>query len=225
MKDQRPQRESDVRRYRAVMSKNTSASVVDTDMICAGTELDSAESASADLPLWATLVDGARVQLRRLRPGDYDALIELVQTLTDRERYLRFFTMHPSYLDEWARSLSTPNDDQYVLGAFEDDSLIATANYVVTSQPGYAEVSVVVAHLQHERGVGTALLQALGHAAHRKGIHHLVADVLAENHPLRKVVVDAEWPCTWHRDGSVFSVDIDLDTFGADLGTSGSPNK
>ena len=183
-------------------------------MSSTGTELD--VPGPADLPASATLVDGAVVQLRRLGPDDYDALVELAQTLTDRERYMRFFTMRPACLDEWARSLATPNDDQYVLGVFEDDSLIATANYVMTSQPGYAEVSVVVAHLQHERGVGTALLRALGLAAHRKGIDHLVADVLAENHPLRKVVVDAGWPCTWHRDGAVFSVDIDLDTFGTD---------
>jgi len=191
------------------MSKDSPALAVNTNMNSTGTELDLRDST-------ATLVDGAAVQLRRLGPGDYDALIELVGTLTDRERYMRFFTMHPAFLDEWARSLTTPNDDQYVLGVFEDDSLIATANYVMTSQPGYAEVAVLVAHLQHERGVGTALLRALRLAAHRNGIHHLVADVLVENHPLRKVVVDAGWPCSWHRDGTAFSVDLDLDACGGD---------
>lgn len=174
------------------------------------TESDVSGPAQADRTATATLVDGASVEIRPLGPADYDALIELALTLTDRERYMRFFTTHPACLDEWARSLATSRDDQYVLGAFEDDSLIATANYVMTSQPGYAEVSVLVAHLQHERGVGTALLRTLGLNAHHNGIRHFVADVLAENHALRKVVVDAGWPCTWHRDGAVFSVDLDL---------------
>lgn len=184
-------------------------------MSATGTRCDAPGPASVTSPTSATLVDGATVELRRLGPDDYDALVELALTLTDRERYLRFFTLRPACLDEWARSLAacSSDDDQYALGVFEDGSLIATANYVMTSQPGCAEVSVVVAHLQHDRGIGTAVLQSLGIIAHRRGIRHFVADVLAENHPLRKVVVDAGWPCTWHRDGSVYTIDLDLDAF------------
>jgi GNAT superfamily N-acetyltransferase len=186
------------------------------------TELDASDTGVADVPAYVTLIDGARVQLRTLDRGDYDALIELVMTLTDRERYMRFFTMNPACLNEWARALVTPNDDQYVLGVFEDHTLIATANYVMTSQPGCAEVSVLVAHLQHDRGVGTALLRALGLAAHRKGIRRFVADVLAENYCLHKVVVDAGWPCTWHRDGAAFTLDLDLTAAHSD-GRAGRP--
>jgi RimJ/RimL family protein N-acetyltransferase len=182
-------------------------------MSTTGTRSNAPGLASETPPTSATLVDGATVTLRQLGPGDYDALVELALTLTEQERYLRFFTMRPAGLDQWARALASSNDDQYVLGVFEDDSLIATANYVMTTQPGYAEVSVVVAHLQHDRGIGTAVLKLLGITARRRGIHHFVADVLAENHPLRKVVVDAGWPCTWHRDGAVFSIDLDLDAF------------
>jgi hypothetical protein len=188
------------------------------------TELDAPDTAVADLPAYVSLVDGASVQIRTLDPGDYDALVELLMTLTDQERYMRFFTMNPASHNEWARSLVTPNDDQYVLGVFEDDTLIATANYVMTSQPGCAEVSVLVAHLQHDRGVGTALLRALGLAAHRRGIRHFVADVLAENYSLHKVVVDAGWPCTWHRDGAAFTLDVDLSAADSD-GHAGCPTR
>jgi len=187
--------------------------------------LDAPAPAGADLPVCATLIDGATVQIRTLDPGDYDALVELLMTLTDRERYMRFFTMNPACLNEWARSLVIPNDDQYVLGVFEDHTLIATANYVMTSQPGCAEVSVLVAHLQHERGVGTALLRTLGLAAHRKGIRHFVADVLAENYSLHKVVVDAGWPCTWHRDGAVFTLDLDLTAADSDGCAAAQPSE
>ncbi len=162
-------------------------------------------------PSSLTLIDGARVEVRQLASDDYDAVVALSETLTERERYMRFFTVHPGYLDEWARTLTTRSAEQHALGTFEDDALIGTASYVKTTQPGYAEVSVVIAHLQHERGVGTALLRSLGRVARDNGIHHLVADVLAENILMRKVITDGGWPCTQHLDGSVLSVDLDLD--------------
>jgi RimJ/RimL family protein N-acetyltransferase len=158
------------------------------------------------------LRDGAVVQVRRLDGDDYDAIVRLCETLTDRERYMRFFTTHPGYLDEWAHSLIQPSGrDRLTIGAFEDDALLGVANYVATNEPGRAEVSVLVAHEQHERGVGTALLQILGPIARSNGIHHLVADVLAENHSMQRVIADAGWPCSCHRDAFVMAYDIDLD--------------
>lgn len=116
-------------------------------------------------PSPVSLLDDAEVALRQLGPEDYDAVVELAQALTERERYLRFFTVHPGYLDEWARALTTRTAGQYALGIFEDGALIGTANYNEMPQRGYAEVSVVIAHLQHERGVGTSLLSSLGHGS------------------------------------------------------------
>lgn len=105
-------------------------------------------------PSSLTLIDGASVVIRQLGADDYDAVVALSETLSDRERYMRFFTTHPGYLDQWARTLTVHSDEQCALGIFEDDTLIGTASYVLTAEPGCAEVSVVIAHLQHERGVG-----------------------------------------------------------------------
>ena len=69
---------------------------------------------------------------------------------------------------------------------------------------------MVVAHTEHLRGVGTALLRRLGQIARRSGVHRLVADVLWENHLMLRVLSDAGWPCTRHLDGSVLHVEIDL---------------
>jgi hypothetical protein len=73
-------------------------------------------------------------------------------------------------------------------------------------------VAVVVAHIEHLRGVGTALLRQLGVVARHNGLHHFVADILAENYPMLRVMFDAGWQCTRHLDGLVLDVDIDLDT-------------
>src|SRR6476469_1367779 len=159
----------------------------------------------------ATLLDGAKVTIRRLKPDDYDAVVRLASELTGQERYQRFFTVHPAYIGEWALSLTEPAKGVVAVGAFETGDMIGVANYAELPQAGDAEIAVVVAHEQHQRGVGTLLLKTLGHLAHEAGLHQFVADVLTENYTMRRVIREAGWPVTQHCDGPVVSVELDLD--------------
>ena len=68
----------------------------------------------------------------------------------------------------------------------------------------------MVAHAEHLRGVGTALLRRLGDIARKNGVHHLVAEVLWENHLMLRVLSETGWSCTRHLEGSVLHVEIDL---------------
>jgi len=162
-------------------------------------------------PCTAELVDGSVISLRQLKPADADDIVQLYESMTDEERYFRFFAMHPAGLDGWARSIAEPRDGQYSLGAFTAGKLLGVANYMVCSKPGDAEVAVVVAHAEHLRGVGTALLRRLGQIAKANGLHRLVAAVLWENHLMLRVLADAGWPCTRRLDGSVLNIEVDLD--------------
>jgi RimJ/RimL family protein N-acetyltransferase len=157
----------------------------------------------------ATLRDGSTVLVRRLDAADIDAVIALHDALSDDERYLRFFTARPAYLKTLARKLTERSDNGYALGAFESGELIGVANYVVCHEDQTAEVAVVVAHNDHLRGVGTALLRWLSHIAHCNAIQRFVADVLVENRLMRNVLRDAGWHTT-SSDGNVLHVDIDL---------------
>ena len=159
----------------------------------------------------ATLRDGVAVTLRRLADTDLDSVVALADYLSDDERYLRFFTVHPCGIAEWAQSLTKPAPGLVALGAFDHGELVGVANYVPTNEPGQAEIAVLVAHDQHDRGVGTALLDELVRIARRRGQRHLVADVLAENYAMRRVIKDSHLPATLHVDGSVLSVDLDLE--------------
>ena len=162
----------------------------------------------------ATLLDGGLVSLRRLGLDDVDGIIALSETLTESERYLRFFTAHPGHLKSWARSLADRSNRQFALGAFDSGRLIGVASYFMCDDPGCAEVAIVVAHQEHMRGVGTVLLGRLGQIARDNGLDHLVADVLTENYLMRKVMSDAGWPCTIHADGSELRVDVNLAELG-----------
>jgi RimJ/RimL family protein N-acetyltransferase len=157
-----------------------------------------------------TLLDGAEVFVRRLNGRDVDAVIQLHQRLTDHEQYLRFFVTHPAYLETFASKVVQCNDKQCALGAFDSDGLIGVANYVLSGEPGVAEVAVAVAHEDHLRGVATTLLRRLGKIALSNGIHFFVADVLAENVSMLKVLSDAGWRHTTDFDGQVMSILIDL---------------
>lgn len=127
------------------------------------------------------LRDGAPVSLRRLGPGDIDAVKELHTRLTEQELYLRFFTPHPGFLPALADQLTDSGGQNYALGAFEVGKLAGVANYAMCGKPATAEVAAVVAHGDHSRGVGTALLRRLAHVARVNGIRHLVGDVLSAN--------------------------------------------
>ena len=162
-------------------------------------------------PSHTELDDGEVVTIRRLNPSDADDLVRLYETLTEDECYLRFFTVHPAHLQTRARSLTDHANGQCSVGAFSPDKLLGVANYVACATPGEAEVAVVVAHAEHLRGVGTALLRKIGQIAKSNGIHRLVAEVLVQNRSMLHVLWDAGWPCARRQDGSVLHVDIDLD--------------
>jgi L-amino acid N-acyltransferase YncA len=159
----------------------------------------------------ANLADGAVIALRRLTLGDAADVVRLYETLSDDERYLRFFTSQPADLERRAMSLIDLSQKQYALGAFSVSKLLGIANYIESDAPDCAEVAVVVAHDEHFRGVGTALLRRLGEIAKANSVHHLVAQVLAENHSMMRVLTDSGWPCTRRLDGSVLQIDIELD--------------
>lgn len=150
------------------------------------------------------------IRIRRLSRSDTAAVIELHRQLTDRERYLRFFVTYPAYLTAFAEKIVRCNRDQWALGAFDSGQLIGVANYVVTDQPDVAEVAVAVAHKDHLRGVATALLKHLAEVALGNGINTFVADVLASNTAMLKVLSDAGWRRTVRSDGAVLRIETKL---------------
>jgi GNAT superfamily N-acetyltransferase len=162
------------------------------------------------------LLDGRLVSLRSLGAEDAEAVVTLHQSLSDHDRYLRFFTLRPVQLDELAEKLTEPDIGQYALGAFDADRLIGIANYAVSADPTVADIAIVVTHEDHLHGVGTALLRRLAEIAGTHGIRRFVADILADNRLMIKVMSDLGWPSERLSYGAVCRLQLELPNFGPD---------
>ncbi|WP_071286098.1 GNAT family N-acetyltransferase [Mycolicibacterium llatzerense] len=124
-----------------------------------------------------TLWDGTQITVRDLDPEDFPAVMALADNLTGDELYLRFFTYRPRHLAEWAHSVTEPAAGDVALGAFDGEHLLAVGNSVAVDDSGTAEISVVVAHRNHHRGIATALLRRLAEPAKSTGRQRLIAEV------------------------------------------------
>ncbi len=167
-------------------------------------------SQAVEVTATCQLSDGQFVSLRRLNADDAEAVVALHQNLSDNDRYLRFFTLNPAHLDELVGNLIEPGGGAYALGAFDADRLIGVANYTISDDSAVADIAIVVAHEDHLRGVGTALLAHLAEIAENHGIRRFAADILAENHLMLKVMSDLGWPCERLSYGAVCHLEFEL---------------
>ncbi len=156
-------------------------------------------------------IDGAATTLRTLDRDDVQSVALLHSQLNEQDRYLRFFTTNPKYVAALAESLTQQSERELSIGAFEHGRLVGVANYVINQDGHTAEVAILVAHADHQRGVGTMLLKALAESAIRNGITRLTADVLAENHALLVMLRELELPHKInHTDREVLNLEVEL---------------
>jgi RimJ/RimL family protein N-acetyltransferase len=129
--------------------------------------------------------DGAQVDVRRIEPGDADALRTAFQRLSLESRYERFL----SPLDHMSTAMvryftEVDHHDHEALVAFDPDDgrLVAVARFVrEPDEPEAAEAAVTVADDWHGRGLGTAMLAELAERAREEGVKRFTAYVLARN--------------------------------------------
>ena len=73
------------------------------------------------------LADGTVVLVRRLGPGDREAVLRLHAELPVDDRYLRFFSAGTGKFDELADLVVS--DVAVAVGAFRSDELVGVAHY------------------------------------------------------------------------------------------------
>jgi hypothetical protein len=96
-------------------------------------------SPAAEVTATCELLDGRLVSLRLRGADDAEAVVALHQSLSDYDRYLRFFTLNPAHLNELVGKLIEPGVGECALDAFDAD------RHAVSDTPTVADIAVIQA--------------------------------------------------------------------------------
>ena len=149
-----------------------------------------------------TLSDGTEARVRPISPDDGPALVAFHEGLSDRSRFMRFFTLHPALSsDEVEHFTRVDGVDRVALVVEANGKLIAVGRYDRLCDPSQAEVAFAVADGYQHHHIATELLYRLAHIARGAGVLQFKAEVLFENATMRSVFREAGFPlsstCQW----------------------------
>ena len=125
----------------------------------------------------------------------------LLKGLSDRSRWLRFFSAFPNLAKaaRWATEVDNGRRYGLVATTERDGRMVGHAGLErVSDRPERAEVALEIADAMQGKGLGTALLCRLAEAAKELGIEVLVAEVLSENRQMIRVLRDCGYPVKVH---------------------------
>ena len=166
-------------------------------------------------PHWeadVVVADGGTVHLRPIEPSDADALVRFHGGLSERTRYLRYFSAYPRIPErDLYRFTHVDHHDRVALVAWLGGDIIAVGRYEGMPGTDEAEVAFVVADAHQGRGIGSVLLEHLAAAARECGIARFAAVVLAENDTMIRVFRDAGYQTTRRLEYGEITLTFDVD--------------
>ncbi len=145
------------------------------------------------MPVNVVLADGGLVTLRSVAAADAGAMGDFIRALSPSSRYFRFMMGMRELSGEALQRFTRPRrDGEAVLVAVPRDAgrherIVGMAQYVADDDGRSCEFALVVADAWQRRGLGRRLLAELADVAVRSGITSLHADVLADNHAMRRL--------------------------------------
>ncbi|MGX6602559.1 bifunctional acetate--CoA ligase family protein/GNAT family N-acetyltransferase [Micromonosporaceae bacterium Da 78-11] len=138
------------------------------------------------------LSDGSAAHLRQIRPEDAPAIVELHSRMSDRTRYLRYFSPYPRIPErDLQRFVNVDHHDREAFVIVAGPRIMAVGRYErLGPDSPEAEVAFVVEDAHQGRGIGSVLLEHLADAARANGLTGFVAEVLPENSSMLRVFSD-----------------------------------
>ena len=153
-------------------------------------------SVHAEDSVYALLTDGATIEIRPARPGDFDAVQDMHAKMSPENFYLRFFTVSPGAAEQEARRICRePAPDHAALLAVLDGQMIGCGSFEQAGAGSRsAEVALAVSDDLHDRGIGMLLLEHLVSLARGRGFRAFIAETLSTNAAMLRVFADAGLP-------------------------------
>ncbi|MBB2942347.1 acyl-CoA synthetase (NDP forming)/GNAT superfamily N-acetyltransferase [Actinoplanes lutulentus] len=140
------------------------------------------------------LADGSTAHLRQIRAEDAPAIVDFHSRMSDRTRYLRYFSPYPRIPErDLQRFVNVDHHDREAFVTVDADGRItAVGRYERLGEDSpEAEVAFVVEDALQGRGIGSVLLEHLAEAARDNGMTRFVAEVLPENGGMLRVFGDS----------------------------------
>jgi RimJ/RimL family protein N-acetyltransferase len=163
----------------------------------------------ADVPLH----HGGAVHVRAIRPDDAPRLQAFHRRLSPDSQFYRFFSYLPELSDERAAYFTRLDYERRMAivavmpGPDGDEEIVGVIRYDEIG-PGRAEMALIVEDRHQHHGIGAALLDHLMRVAARHGIDTIVADVLADNWRMLRLLRESGYPSTARRVGDVVRVEL-----------------
>ncbi len=152
------------------------------------------------------LRDGSTAAIRAYGPDDRPLLDDLFARLSAETLRLRF---HSGARNADAEMLfGSAGARRFVAEAA--GHLVGAACYIPLTEPGLAELAVVVSDAEHGRGIGMRLVERLAEGARQEGIRRLLAMVMAENTPMLHLLDDLGFPTRRRISGGEYDVYLEL---------------
>ncbi|HET6547361.1 MAG TPA: GNAT family N-acetyltransferase, partial [Solirubrobacter sp.] len=145
------------------------------------------------------LRDGSTAHVRPVVPDDAPALRAFLAGLSERSRWLRFFSLGVN-LDraaERAAAGDRPEGYGLIVTTGAEERVVAHAVFEV-ERPDRAEVAFAVADEMQGRGLATVLLAHLAQVAAARGVSTFTATVLPENKRMVSVFRESGFPVEVH---------------------------
>jgi acetyl coenzyme A synthetase (ADP forming)-like protein len=141
------------------------------------------------------LRDGSTVHIRLMRPADEAGLCELLSSLSEESRWLRFYCNQnrAAIAAEAHREANLDHAFGLVACSGSDERVVGHAFYVAVADQR-AEVAFTIANDFQGRGLGSILLGQLAQVASANGIQIFEAEVVAANHRMLKVFRASGFP-------------------------------
>src|SRR3954471_1394133 len=144
-----------------------------------------------------TLPDGTRVRVREITPEDKPLLVAGLSRLSSRSAFQRFLSPKVQFTPAELRYLTEVDQHRHIALVAVDhaqpDRLIAVARCVQT-EPGTAELAIVVGDPWQGLGLGRRLVAELSRRAAAEGVTRIAGTMLADNRPAFRIMRGLGFP-------------------------------
>ena len=131
------------------------------------------------------------MDIRPIAPTDKELYRDLLASLSDRDRYLRFFHTVRQVGEAEIEPFLRPNPDMVGFLVIENGAAIGAAHAFVDRKRSSAEFAIEVRPQYRHRGIGAKLLDRIVCELRTRGVRELIAHSLSDNTEFGLVAADA----------------------------------